>query len=276
MPVMVRKQGSDEMTWIFYHVSLRVTSPVHIGWKKTGNLQQTRPYVTGKALWGALTARLVRDQRNNNYQEIGEKVDNELRFTYFYPTTESSKVVVCPWKDSDKFSWMYLGSYASTALKDRVVEEGMLHETEYLSTKTRDGKQVYLVGYIIEKEGCNLKWREALKRIQIGGERGYGWGRVELIDKPKKTKSCFDYTIDDEEDSPQITVPKDNPILAHALADGLNCKGTIEPLVGRETDENKGFGGVISKAEICWIPGSIVNANKIFNIYSKGIWKLEE
>lgn len=276
MPVMVQKQGSDDVRWTSYLVKFRVLSPIHIGWRKTGNLQQTRPYVTGKTLWGALTARLVRDLGDNNYLEVRKRVDNKLRFTYFYPTTDSSKVVMWPWKNSDKFSWMYLGSYASTALKDKIAEEGMLHETEYISTKTRDGEQVYLVGYVIEKEGCELAWEEALKKVQIGGERGYGWGRVELIDKPKKTKTCFDYTINDKEDSPQIMVLKDKPILAHALAEQLGCKGTIEPLVGRETDENKGFGGVISKAEICWIPGSIVNANKRFNIYSKGIWKLEE
>jgi len=263
------------MIWIPYLVSLRVLSPVHIGWKKTGNLQQTRPYVTGKTLWGALTARLVRNQGNNNYQEIGKKVDKELRFTYLYPTTDPSKVVVWPWDNSIKFSWMYLGSYASAALKDKIAEEGTLHETEYISEKTRDGREVYLVGYVIEKEGCELAWKEALKRIQIGGERGYGWGRVELIDRPKKSDSCFNsYTFDGTRDTPRITVQKDKPILAHALVDGLDCNGTIEPLVGRETDENKGFGGVVSMADVCWAPGSYVKEKITYNILYKGIWKL--
>ncbi|RZN14853.1 MAG: hypothetical protein EF812_04365 [Methanosarcinales archaeon] len=262
------------MRWSLYQVSLRILSPIHIGWRKTGNLQQTRPYVTGKTLWGALTARLVRDLGNNNYQKMGKIVNDKLMFTYFYPTTDSSKVVVWPWDDSDKFSWMYLGSYASTALKDKIVDEGMLHETEYISTKTRDGKQVYLMGYIIEKEGCELAWREALKRIQIGGERGYGWGRVKLIDKPKKSKYCFNsYAFDSNRDIPQITVQKDKPILAHALVDGLNCNGTIEPFVGRETNENKEFGGVVSRAEICWIPGSAVKRETMFMMSEKGIWK---
>jgi len=272
----VRKRGSDSMTWTPYLVSLRILSPLHIGWRKIGNLQQTRPYVTAKTLWGALTARLVRDQGDTNYQEIGDKVDEELRFTYFYPSLTRDRVEIWPWDNNSKrFSWMYLGSYGSVATKENIAEEGMLHEIEYISPRSRNDEEVYLIGYIIEKEGCKLNWRVALKRIQIGGERGYGWGRIELIDDPKKTETCFDYNIDDEENSPQITVPKGNPILSHALADGLNCKGTIEPLVGRETDENKGFGGVISRAEICWMPGSIVRANKIFNIYSKGILELK-
>jgi hypothetical protein len=263
------------MTWTPYLVSLRVLSPIHIGWKKIGNLQQTRPYVTGKTLWGALTARLVRDLGDNNYVEIGKKVDEELRFTYFYPTTDPTKVVLWPWENPDKFSWMYFGSYASTALKDKIAEEGMLHETEFISAKTRDGKEVYLVGYIIEKEGCELPWREVLKRIQIGGERGYGWGRVKLIDDLIKKDSCFNsYVFDCAGDDPKITVQNDKPILAHTLVDGLDCNGTIESLLGRETDTNNGFGGVVSNATICWVPGSHVIEKTTFRISYKGIWEL--
>jgi len=264
------------MAWTSYRVNLRILSPIHIGWKKTGNLQQTYPYVIGQTLWGALTARLVRDNGGDNYQEIGKEVDKELRFTYFYPTIDCSKIVEWQWDNPDKFSWMYLGSYASVALKDRVSKEGMLHETEYISPKTRDRREVYLVGYIIEKDGCKLKWREALNRIQIGGELGYGWGRVKLIDRPKKSNSCFNsYAFDGTRDTPQITVQGDKLILlAHTLVvDGLDCNGTIEPLVGRETDAHSGFGGVISGATICWVPGSCVKEKTTFGISDRGIWK---
>jgi len=264
------------MTWVCYQVSLRLLSSLHIGWRKTGNLQQTRSYIIGKALWGALTARLVRDQNNTNYEEIGRKVDNELRFTYFYPTTIPDKVEIWPWDKLDYFSWLYLNSYASTALQNQTAEEGTLHETEYISPKTREGKQVYLMGYIIEKDCCNLYWRNTFNRLRLGGERGYGWGRIELINSLKKCSSCFDYAFNGVGDFPIIKVPKNKPILAHTFNEGLNCKGKIEPLIGRETTKNKGFGGVISKAEICWIPGSVVKNDKIFEIHPKGIWKLKE
>ena len=263
------------MAWIPYKITFRLLSPLHIGWKKTGNLHQTRPYVTGNTLWGALTARLVRDLGNNNYQDIGTKVDDELRFTYFYPTAAKDDVKIWPWDNFDEFSWQFLSSYASTALSGKTAEEGTLHETEYISPKTRNDNQVYLIGYIIEKDGCDLNWREALNRLQLGGERGYGWGRVKLVDDmPKKSDCCFNsYTFDGTRDTPRITVKKDEPILAHSLANGLDCKGTIEPLVGRETNESRGFGGMISKAKICWMPGSIVKKGHEFEISSRGIWK---
>ncbi|GBE53855.1 hypothetical protein BMS3Bbin15_00001 [archaeon BMS3Bbin15] len=261
------------MAWIPYKITFRLLSPLNVGWKKTGNLQQTRPYVTGNTLWGALTARLVRDQGNNNYKDIGKKVDDELRFTYFYPTTAEDDVKICPWDNFDEFSWQFLSSYASTALSGKTAEEGTLHETEYISPKTREGNQVYLIGYIIEKDGCNLNWIDALNRLQLGGERGYGWGKVNLIGDPEMSNKCFDYVFDGTKDSPQIIVPKGERIFAHAMADKLECKGTIEPLVGRETSKKRGFGGVISEAKICWMPGSIVNKEISFEISSRGIWK---
>ena len=45
------------MAWRAYKIVLRLRSPLHIGRGKVGNLQRTRPYVAGRNLWGALTAR---------------------------------------------------------------------------------------------------------------------------------------------------------------------------------------------------------------------------
>ena len=85
------------MTWTAYQVSFRLLSPLHIGWRKLGNLQQTRPYVPGRSLWGALTARLTRELVGCNYRCIGAKVDKELAFTYFYPSIQHNSVTVWPW-----------------------------------------------------------------------------------------------------------------------------------------------------------------------------------
>lgn len=58
--------------WQWYQLILRLLTPTHISWNKIGNVQRTRPYITGRALWGALTARLTRDQHATptaaNYQ----------------------------------------------------------------------------------------------------------------------------------------------------------------------------------------------------------------
>jgi hypothetical protein len=279
------------MIWIAYPVAFRLLSPLHVGWRKLGNLQQTRPYLTGRTIWGALTARLTREQRRSDYGKVGEEVDQQLTFTYFYPSVNSKateKVTPWPWPDKqwDEFAWTFLGSYASTALTDgHSSEAGSLHETEYIAPVTRDEKAVYMVGYIFERDDCNLPWKRVLNKLQFGGERGYGWGRVSLEDPedlesvPVTNNTCFDYELNCAGDYPVITIPEGKEVLAHIDTEDVKdpniIEGTIEPLIGRETSSTGGFGATFPKANICWMPGSKVKVKQgvKFQIQEKGIWK---
>lgn len=278
------------MTWKAYQVSFRLLSPMHVGWRKLGNLQQTRPYVAGRSIWGALTARLTRENGSNDYESTGKAVDEQLAFTYFYPSTQKEKDALWPWlgDEWDTFAWTFLGSYASTALEGgHNAEAGSLHETEFIAPHTRsilnpDGtyetKLVFLVGYIFAKDDCTLLWENALSKLQFGGERGYGLGRVQLVQSLplsplSPSDQCFNYQLDYLGNHPALTIPEGKPLLAHTVAENVQCDGTIEPLVGRET-KNTGFGNEHSKAEICWLPGSKVKETQSFEIRAKGIWKL--
>jgi hypothetical protein len=269
------------MEWKGYQISLRLLSPLHIGWRKSGNLQQTRPYVTGRALWGALTARLTRDQQHNDYVGVGKQVDQQLAFTYFYPSDIEDRVRLWPWDEEwDEFAWTYLSSYVSTSLADgHAAEEGSLHETEFISPSTRDGKQVYLTGYIFARKDCQLHWCDALQRLQIGGERGYGWGRLMLLaDCGKKTVSkdarFQDFKFVEGTDTPILeAVSREAKLLAHAIADINEAAGEIEPLIGRETDSIGRFGHLHSKPKVCWKPGKSVSEGDKFSIGSRGFWE---
>jgi len=263
--------------WTPYLVTFKLLTPMHIGWRKTGSLQQTRPYVTGRVLWGALTAALVQNARGNDYKNKGKEADEQLAFTYFYPSTKKDIVICYPWDDLDEFSWKFLSSYVSTALQyGRCTEDGSLHETEFIASTTRDDEPVYLIGYIFERDGCDLKWKEVLNRLQFGGERGYGWGRVGLYTQPQKVNKVFELTLKSESinDRPVLIIPKDNVLLAHTLANNLNCNGIIEPLVGRETDtKTANFGKFCSTAQICWAPATKVNEEISVQIENKGLWR---
>ena len=280
------KMGDCNM-WTLYQVSLRVLSPIHIGWKKTSNLQQTRYYVPAKTIWGALTARITRDQNSSEYEKMGNKINENLRFSYFYPSDNDSKVNEFPWEDNNRFTWKYIGSYQSAALENKTAMEGMLHETEYILPKTREGKQVFLIGYIIEndeieKNGFDIDWKTALPKIQIGGERGYGWGRVAIKKGPNECNTFFDYEFDSSQTEPVIKVPKDKFILAHTCAEQQEksepqIEGNIEPFVGRITTENGKFGAQFSKASICWVPGSrLVKSDMNFKILENGLWSMKK
>ena len=320
------------MTWEHYRLGFRLISPLHIGYRKVGNLMQTRPYATAKALWGALTARLTRlsgyGSRAEAYLAIGEAVRTCFRFGYLYPALSERKDGKAespneleprfPWEESEvPFDYLFLGSYASTALdyEARSALEGSLHETEFISPRTRPfagcelGRQVYLVGDLwvaaeplqseeakqrLETVGSSLRdealkaiglWKEALKSLQLGGERGYGWGRVEPL-KIEETGEetvhrSWRWDLNFKDDVVLMAEENEAPLIAHALAAGKHAlpegdvQGSIEPLLGRETrmDRKPGFGTWLSEVKICWEPGGKVREGLRIRIGRDGIWE---
>ena len=268
------------MRWQAYKIVLRLQTPMHMGRAKLGNLQATRPYVHGKALWGALTARITREStpaQARDYREIGKQVSAELAFSYLYPTV-SDDVDLWPWEDPERFAWRFLGSYAGTALNynRNSAAEGSLHETEFIAPATRDGQPVKLVGYIFEKEGCTLSWAGALHRLQMGGERTYGWGRVQCLEEPQAASFLFGYPLELASERPVVFLPENAALPAHALAHGeqaIPASGRVIPLVGRETRTADGHGRHVNQAIICWEPGSTVGEQASLQIGKNGIWE---
>jgi hypothetical protein len=282
------------MSWTAYKVILRLRSPLHIGQGKVGNLQRTRSYVTGRNLWGAFTARLTRDNDADGtpapeaYGQMGQRVHNELAFTYFFPTTEENgDINRWPWDNS--FRYTFLSTYAGTALNyaRTAAKEASLHEVECITPHTRDpngeGTPVYLTGYIFQRDGSDLDWEAAFQSLQIGGERGYGWGLVEPVGDDKPASDVFGHPIQLDGERPVVQIRADAPLLAHALAADFDdeghallkgaVEGPVEPLVGRETGPDDRFGVQISQARVCYAPGSRVSEDTTVQIGRFGVWE---
>ena len=270
------------MHWTGHKVILRLLAPLHVGAGQAGNVQRVRPYVTGKALWGALTARLTRDvpELGGDYVAVGQRVNTELAFSYFYPTV-GEQVAVWPWGETaDEFAWRYLHTYAATALNysQNTAEQGSLHETEFIGPVTRDDAPVHLVGYVFERAGSVLPWQGALPRLQLGGERTYGWGRVAVIAIEPAGDRLFDaWTLHLDGAAPICQASAGAFVLAHALAAGLyavaNVSGTVEPLVGRETSQAHRHGEQLRGAQICWAPGATIASETRVGLGPNGIWQ---
>lgn len=285
------------MDWQVCRVAFRLRSPLHVGLGRVGNLQRTRPYITGRALWGALTARITRDAAqgpaadSREYVRIGEQVDRNLAFTYFYPAVRANGgyEFIWPWEDEEKFRRCLLGGYASTALMypRHVAAEGTLHELEFISPNLLDsGEPVYVVGYVFERDGCTVDWRRACQRLQVGAERAYGWGRVELseIGDPQGPGAGLfggQAEFTGGEDRPVVHVPasvgKPARLLAHALAEGLPALGQVEPLVGREWRSDNArapyVGQHLGFVGVCFVPGSAISAPRDFEVGRLGVWR---
>ena len=270
------------MIWTACKIVLRLLTPLHVGAGQLGNVQRTRPYVTGKALWGALTARLTRDYSDlgGNYVTVGQRVNEELAFSYFYPAVGET-VDLWPWGEAaDEFAWRYLGAYAGTALDygRNAAEEGSLHETEFIAPVTRDGQPVCLVGYVFERQDCSLPWRDVLSRLQLGGERTYGWGRVR-VEPTSITIMPADglffglYAAQLAGERPTLHLTGGSPLLAHARAgeNAVAAEGRLTPLVGRETSAADRHGHDVAFVGVYWEPGSAVTADATFAIGHHGI-----
>ncbi|AFZ61189.1 hypothetical protein H6G54_29110 [Anabaena cylindrica FACHB-243] len=287
------------MTWRAYQVVFKLKSPLHIGCGKVGNVQRTRSYLTGRVFWGALTMRLTRNGTDEpatdtkQYECYGKKVDDNLAFTYFYPAIESNGnyTVKWPWGSENEslFRRCFLSSYASTALvyPQQAAEPGLLHEVEFISPHTLDeGKQVYLVGYVfekVEKEECAVQWKEACYRLQMGGERGYGWGDVAVkeikeITESEKIFNAYTWTSENISIVIQVVENIENSrLLAHTeTRKKLLVQGEIEPLVGREWKVANQAGKSVAFSGLCWTPGSMVKQPSDFVIQKFGIWKFKE
>lgn len=284
------------MAWHAFRVVFRLRTPTHIGWGKTGNLQRTRSYVTGRSLWGALTMRLTRDTAephepasdSHAYQRVGEEVHQSLAYTYFYPATalNGRYQIAWPWEQSQQFRYRFLSSYSGTALTypQQSAATGMLHEVEFLSPHTIDsGEPVFLVGYVFEADSCSLRWKEACQRLQIGGERGYGWGDIALISCQPVSDELFDGRahMNGNGNRPVITLQSDQgspcSLLAHTFVTNVVASGDIEPLVGREwrsnNARNRYVGQHIAYTGFYFAPGSKVKQQVDFVVEHFGIWR---
>lgn len=298
------------MSGVAYQLVYRLESPLHVGWRKTGNLMQTRAYVPGRIFWGAVTANLTRclpidgKEIDKAYQDNGVLVKNQLKFGYFFlaenperpyiPTQQNNEVCYGSLAET-QFQRKYLKSLASTviATDSFAAEEGSLHEVEFISPSPisdlhETGKPVFLIGHLFVKsndavsaEGEDIivkklsLFENIIHSLQIGGERRYGFGKITLCkDRCQKVNHIFDYHLDLEKF--QITVPKGKPFLAHTCIKGLSqINGEIEPLVSRQwaSDNDKsGPGHDVHKLGICYAPGSTSSKEETFTIGEFGIW----
>jgi len=264
--------------WCKHRLVFQLLSPLHVGAGRVGNLQRTRRYVPGKLLWAALTARLTRNKgpaSGFDYVEMGKRVSAAFRFGYLYPAllSGSDYAVFHPW--DPEFDYRFLGSYASTALTEdnAGAEDGSLHETEFIryhATPLTAGevpRQVFLSGSLWVFGNGVDGWKDALRRVSIGGERGYGWGRMILADATAGPA-----------EEPRIRLGGKNGerrVLAHVTADSAQGQlwGPIEPLLGWERNNEGGSPWRVSAPRFCFQPGSEAPKDSEFTIGEFGIWE---
>ena len=289
------------MGWKAYRLVYQVKSPIHIGWQTLGYIKLTRYYITGRNIWGAMTANIVRAcYGHEDYAGVGNILCKHILISYFYPAIDSQCPLLPKFTNEGlkygnypviEFERLFIKSFGQTAVlpESNTAEDESLHESEYLQpvVYTNDKQEkVYFVGYIFISEEAKYKEkqlkydniRDALMELSIGGERKYGWGRLSLKEELKDVDKAFENKLILTESDLKIEIAEGKNIPAHlGIKTGINIKmkGDIEPLVGREWGniENGriGAGQKISDAKICWMPGSVMEEKIPLKIGEFGI-----
>lgn len=283
--------------WKKVNVVFKLKSPLHIGYMpfKGSVVSPTRYYVPGKNLWGALTKRITEYSGENpaakNYIDIGGKIMENFRFSYFY--IYDGKTIYLPCytdegleyggMEKSEFEHRFIGSRVSTGIDDTsgTAKDRSLHEIEFINNRFKDEKgnikDVKIIGCIWVKKDVKIENKNIIindrgifidtfniaEELTLGGESKYGFGSV-LIDSIDKIEFPFALIKDDE----TVEISEDKPILAHLKYDkNVKFSGDIELLTGRgyfdpnNSDKSKENatdkpGKIISKPEYYFTPGT--------------------
>jgi len=306
------------LTFKVYKLKFKAKTPISIGYHNLGFIQRTRYYIPGRAVWGAFTAAIARYIGSNTdgadqelYNEIGDEIKDNWRFTYFYPLINDEIKFPFIADDFKAMETSLIGSSGQTAIaaSNGGAEEGSLHETEFINNiyKNKDDEEEYkylkMIGYIFVPDNVNYKFNDkeflynyddkieiklskALKYITIGADSRYGYGWLELesitaLDNDDKLFSKYSWL-----DDGSVELSAGEKTFAHLNREYKYLKnGILEPLVGREWasknsgDKHQGAGQQLSKYEILYQPGATIklqvglDIEKIkFEIGKFGIW----
>jgi len=162
----------------WYKVTFRQLQPINLGYNKHGVINETRIFITGQSMWGALS---------NAYFKKTNSYDKDLfeNITCFYPMIDN-KVLYPEFKDGE----FYLGEisekefrkdFTSTLLSTAInplslnAKDESLHETDVILPKNN----IKWVGHV----QCKREDLEKIKEIYIGGDSRYGLGLMKLESK---------------------------------------------------------------------------------------------
>ena len=198
--------------WTCYKVYLEAKAQIYIGYgAKLGIVDRTRYYIPAKNIWGALTNLIAKSVMRNYdseiYQEIGEFLNENIKFSYFYPikyernnreikvlqvfapyyTEEGLKFGIYKKEEKislEEFEQMFISSFVSTALDktSKSAEEGSLHEIEFIKDKIKQNgrfKPTIFMGYLFVKN-IPLKFEVEGNEIEISFINSIEVNRVEL------------------------------------------------------------------------------------------------
>jgi hypothetical protein len=272
------------MPWQCFELTYELLSPLHIGYHKVENVQRTRYYVPARNMLAAAAERLVEGGQSQSYKHALDWVRENFAFSYFFLLSDGLRLVPRYKPDvglrygelsAHQFERRYVRALVGTAIepKDHAAEEGSLHEVEcipeYWADERGECDKTRLQGWFFTRDGAG--WRAVLEGLRVGGERRYGFGRLSLAGD-KETRGIPGGSLIINQSRPRFRLEPKSPLLAHSPVQGLEARGSIEAVVGRETTTSQRYGRELTRGQIFWIPGSFCDSACEFEFGREGIW----
>lgn len=292
------------MTWSLFRWVWQLESPLHIGMPPAGLLNRTRLYVPARAIWGALTAELARQEAPNgqkpDYECVGEDLKKSCRFTYLYPavqTNDTWHVWLPTYRDGQGLSWAR-DDHADVVLGDRQfrrwllstrpgtsidattdsAEDGSLRETECIEARWRDERgrdagPVAMVGYVFiraakahDESSSERRRLDGVDALFVGGDTRYGLGRLRRVAfHVVKQGGLFGAEVNLDAEAPEVTL---STVWAHAHSQ-VPLSGALELLGGWDHRSLLS----LDQASPLWQPGSKAENALWWSIDPDGTWR---
>jgi len=231
--------------------------PLHIGYGNYGVMNETRLFIPGITMWGALTNAFGKENNWDKDQYEQNKAFFE-NITCFYPMIENA-VLYPKFKNGEfylgdksekEFRYEYVDTYVSTAINPTTLnaKDENLHEIDIILPQNKeDKKQLYWVGYINTSE-------KIPEEIYVGGDSRYGFGLMKL---EREFEENYSYEV--KKGIYQSRYPKNEPLLNFLeFESDKKFEGKIEILAEFDFSENR---PKVNEAKYYIVPGSKIYAN---------------
>jgi|LFRM01.1.fsa_nt_gb hypothetical protein len=272
----------------WYRLAFQQKDPIHIGKGSYGVIAETRVFIPGWTIWGALV--------NKYISEKGRAEENIKRsqilfetISCFYPSIEKTGDVLFPgysngsfclgtklnntFFNEEDFRAIFTDTFVSTAIDaiSQAAKKESLHEIELILPKTKEAigeshKNLFWVGVLgIDNENIDvIDFLHEGLTIYVGGERRYGFGKMELVYKLEiREEELESWGLDLE------GRPASDQVLRNYMeyCDNALISGEIEHVI-IEADFSRATPRVID-SKICITPGSIAKAS---GLLKKGVF----
>ena len=185
------------MKW--YKLAFKQIQPIHIGAGSYGVVNETRIFIPGWTMWGALTKayNLQKGNKLSENQDLFKNIScfypcfNENGEDPLFPQFKNGKFYLGDYSE-DKFRAKFVDAFTSTAVNpgtNTALNES-LHEVnvilpgvkrDYFEKDKNYEKQLYWVGIIGFENNKKEDFLQKGLKIYVGGDSRYGFGLVVFV-----------------------------------------------------------------------------------------------